>query len=332
MKDLTNIDENGDYVWEDVSFEEFRGTILKELGKDASLKPFANISDVSNCEALIEALKTSGNDVICSNLELVTHLMNNIRGVIKNIAIASANSFSSTAPAFLGTCINSYGYNVSTFMESLLSETESVVSHAEGIAAMDAKFENDITDYLLRNISDKYNNTNLVGEIDSTIDEEPSDKPTEAKEIDYSNIDSSQLSPELLDSIVLDLKYPDKDDLSTKRDDTEVLLDFLDKSGYTKAKTRVVIKNILTSQACADYCKSKGYSDTEDVYSQIEFLIKESDALSKLKNLNVDGMTLHDGMRQITLSFNESVFEGSKNDGYELWKNIYDECMKDLRR
>ncbi len=140
---------NGDRENGEIDLIDFLGAMLSSK--------FASIQNLNINSKLSDALAQQGNDIILSNLELVISRMNDIRGVIKGMVTAPASSFSTTAPAFLGACISSYGDAASTLMESLLSETESVVSHAEGIATIDAKFADDITDNLLREISDKYN-------------------------------------------------------------------------------------------------------------------------------------------------------------------------------
>ena len=325
------LSKNNTFVWEEISFDEFYGTILSELSDSVKIKPLG-INPVLN-----DLLSSMDDDTIISNLETVVDHMNAIRGVLNGIEPFSSLGGVSTVLITVDGLISQYGGSVSAFADSLGIESQAIVSHAEGIAAMDA----DLDDKVQRYLSDTYNGTNLVGEVESdtasgseTTSASDNNVSGEKSDIDYTSLDASQLNAKTAEAITNDLKYHDDDGnvLEVPRDDTEVLLKFLEKEGYD-LPTRITIKNVLTTDECAKYCEENGYSNTaeEGLYAQLEFVIRETEALSNIKTVKSD--TLSHTMRAKYYNIGRNLFGQDDKSLSDTWANkengLYYKCVGD---
>lgn len=330
VRDITNVDEEGNYVWEEVTLDEFKSTILSELATTIQL------TQLKINEGLKNALSAAGEDTLLTTLETVAHRMNNIRGIVNAYTEVPNGGFHSTAVKKLADYINKYAGMYSIYASKISAETAGILSNAEGIVAMDE----DLDDLVARQLSDDYHGTNLVSEAGiSTPSESTSADATtnistkEGSGIDYSSLNASQLKADTAERITNDLKYHDEHGnvLETPLDDTEVLLKFLEKEGYDLPSS-ITIKNILTTDACAEYCNEKGYSNpTENgLYAQLEFVIRESDSLSQIKNIKSD--TLSHTMRAKAYNLGKNIFEKDEKYMSDLWvETLYNQCMADYK-
>ena len=328
VKDVTVEDQN--YEWAEISLEEFRNIILSELDNSVQL------TQLKINEGLKNALSAAGEDTLLTTLETVAHRMNNIRGIVDAYTEVPNGGFHSTAPKKLADYINKYAGMYSIYASKISAETAGILSNAEGIVAMDE----DLDDLVARQLSDDYHGTNLASEAgistpsEGTSVDATTNIPTkEGSGIDYSSLNASQLKADTAERITNDLKYHDEQGnvLETPRDDTEVLLKFLEKEGYDLPSS-ITIKNILTTDACAEYCNEKGYSNpTENgLYAQLEFVIRESDSLSQIKNIKSD--TLSHTMRAKTYNLGKNIFEKDEKYMSDLWiETLYNQCMADYK-
>ena len=171
----------------------------------------------------------------------------------------------------------------------------------------------DLDDQIQRYLSDCYNGTTLVedSQKESVNVENPNTIEIE-EPLDYKHLYKTEITPELLDRIVYDIGYEkdsngnivtDSNGNAIKYSDGQMLLNFLEKQGYNYA-SRLAIKSCLNSDECREFCSNKGYQDTSNgIYSQIEFLLKESKNMNTIYSYAKNGNNNQDGAKKTAYNF-----------------------------
>lgn len=244
---------NGDRENSEIDINDFLANIGLFNGKSITLIP-----DLTINSSLLSALNESGHDNIRSNLETVENHLNGIRGVLNGMAPFNSLGGISTVLITIEECISAYSNVMNIYKDSLALETAAILSHAEGIAAMDA----DLGDLVQRSLSDYYNGTNLADEVATNKDENmvgtDSDAVTDVGESDQ--VISMDGVPDYVNDIYWHLKG---------ENDGDKLYNYLVGQGFNEVGALSML-GCLNSDEFKSYCEENSYGT--DIYGQLQFM------------------------------------------------------------